>query len=454
MSKKKKIIIAVIIAILAIAIIVGIVVAVKMNGKSAAAASGVYAQKVSDVMYSSGTVDKYSGVVEAADSLDIKTDAEKTVKDILVEEGDEVQVGTPLFTYDTDELSAKRDSAALELEGLNNTLSGYDAQITQLTNEKKSASKDQQLDYTLQIQQVQTQQKQTQYDIASKQAEIAKYDESINNATVTSTMVGMVKKINENQSTDQSDSAFMTIISTGDYRVKGTIDEQSYYYSGLSEGMSVIVRSRVDDTKTWMGTISKVDTENPQKDNSSSYVSSDDSSTETASKYNFYIQLASSEDMLLGQHVFIEPDYGQSEVKEGIWIDESYIVQDDGDAYVWVMNSKNKLEKRTVELGDYDADLAMYQIKSGLSEDDYIVWASDDLYEGEAAQTWEEYLENGGGDEMIDDGIYDTSVDDEMLYDTEFGSFDDEGMTDDGTVDDGSMDDGAVDDGSAEAEVQ
>lgn len=453
MSKKKKIIIAVIIAILAIAIIVGIVVAVKMNGKSAAAASGVYAQKVSDVMYSSGTVDKYSGVVEAADSLDIKTDAEKTVKDILVAEGDEVQVGTPLFTYDTDELSAKRDSAALELEGLNNTLSGYDAQITQLTNEKKSASKDQQLDYTLQIQQVQTQQKQTQYDIASKQAEIAKYDESINNATVTSTMVGMVKKINENQSADQSDSAFMTIISTGDYRVKGTIDEQSYYYSGLSEGMSVIVRSRVDDTKTWMGTISKVDTENPQKDNNNGYYS-DDSSTETASKYNFYIQLASSEDMLLGQHVFIEPDYGQSEVKEGIWIDESYIVQDDGDAYVWVMNSKNKLEKRTVELGDYDADLAMYEIKSGLSEDDYIVWASDDLYEGEAAQTWEEYLENGGGDEMMDDGIYDTSVDDEMLYDTEFGSFDDEGMTDDGTVDDGSMDDGAVDDGSAEAEVQ
>lgn len=454
MSKKKKIIIAVIIAILAIAIIVGIVVAVKMNGKSAAAASGVYAQKVSDVMYSGRTVDKYSGAVEAADSLDIKTDADKTVKDILVAEGDEVQVGTPLFTYDTDELSAKRDSAALELEGLNNTLSGYDAQITQLTNEKKSASKDQQLDYTLQIQQVQTQQKQTQYDIASKQAEIAKYDESINNATVTSTMVGMVKKINENQSADQSDSAFMTIISTGDYRVKGTIDEQSYYYSGLSEGMSVIVRSRVDDTKTWMGTISKVDTENPQKDNSSSYVSSDDSSTETASKYNFYIQLASSEDMLLGQHVFIEPDYGQSEVKEGIWIDESYIVQDDGDAYVWGMNSKNKLEKRTVELGDYDADLAMYQIKSGLSEDDYIVWASDDLYEGEAAQTWEEYLENGGGDEMIDDGTYDTSVDDEMLYDTEGGSFDDESMTDDGMVDDGSMDDGAVDDGSAEAEVQ
>ena len=40
----------------------------------------------------------------------------------------------------------------------------------------------------------QTQQKQTQYDIATKKAEIEKYDESIKNATVNSTMIGVVKK--------------------------------------------------------------------------------------------------------------------------------------------------------------------------------------------------------------------------------------------------------------------
>ena len=52
-------------------------------------------------------------------------------------------------------------------------------------------------------------------------------------------MAGLVKKINnDNSSVDdagQSD-AFMTIISTGDYRVKGKIDEQTYYNSGLAEG--------------------------------------------------------------------------------------------------------------------------------------------------------------------------------------------------------------------------
>jgi HlyD family secretion protein len=234
MSKKKKIIISVIAAVLIIAVIVSAVVIAMTKGKNAAKASGVYANKVADVMYQAGSTDKYSGVVEAAD---IKADSEKTVKDILVSEGDEVQVGTPLFTYDTKELAAKKESATLELESLNNTLSGYDAQIEQLTKEKKEAPKDQQLDYTLQIQQAQT-----QHDIATKKAEIEKYDESIKNATVNSTMIGVVKKINENQSADTADTAFMTIVATGDYRVKGTIDEQSFLNSGLAEGQAVIVR--------------------------------------------------------------------------------------------------------------------------------------------------------------------------------------------------------------------
>ena len=294
MSKKKKIIISVIAAVLIIAVIVSAVVIAMTKGKNAAKASGVYANKVADVMYQAGSTDKYSGVVEAADTMDIKADSEKKVKDILVSEGDEVQVGTPLFTYDTKDLAAKKESATLELESLNNTLSGYDAQIEQLTKEKKEAPKDQQLDYTLQIQQAQTQQKQTQYDIATKKAEIEKYDESIKNATVNSTMIGVVKKINENQSADTADTAFMTIVATGDYRVKGTIDEQSFLNSGLAEGQAVIVRSRVDESKTWQGTISKVDTENTQTDNSNSGMYDDGSSEQKASKYNFYVQLTIS----------------------------------------------------------------------------------------------------------------------------------------------------------------
>ena len=82
------------------------------------------------------------------------------------------------------------------------------------------------------------------------------------------------------------------------------------------------------------GTISKVDTENTQTDNSNSGMYDDGSSEQKASKYNFYVQLTGTGDMLLGQHVYVEPDFGQTQVKDGIWIDESYVVKDGDDAYV------------------------------------------------------------------------------------------------------------------------
>lgn len=115
MSKKKKIIISVIAAVLIIAVIVSAVVIAMTKGKNAAKASGVYANKVADVMYQAGSTDKYSGVVEAADTMDIKADSEKNVKDILVSEGDEVQVGTPLLPMIQRILLRKRKAPRLSL---------------------------------------------------------------------------------------------------------------------------------------------------------------------------------------------------------------------------------------------------------------------------------------------------------------------------------------------------
>ena len=145
------------------------------------------------------------------------------------------------------------------------------------------------------------------------------------------------------------------------------------------------MRSRVDENVTWKGTITAIDTETTADNNSNgsvSYMDGSDSSSEGATKYPFYVTLDSTDGLILGQHVFIEPDYGQTEVKEGIWLDESYIVQDDGDPYVWAANDRNKLEKRKVELGEYDDTLFKYEIVSGLTEEDYITWPMTGLYEG------------------------------------------------------------------------
>ena len=67
----------------------------------------------------------------------------------------------------------------------------------------------------------------------------------------------------------------------------------------------------------------------------------------------------------------------------------------------------------------------------------------------EPAQTWEEYVENGGGEDSVYDDMGTEALDDQMLEGTEGGP------VDDGTMDDGTMDEGAADaTGSGDAEVQ
>lgn len=50
--------------------------------------------------------------------------------------------------------------------------------------------------------------------------------------------------------------------------------------------------------------------------------------------------------------------------------------------YVWVAGSGNKLEKRDVVLGQYDENLAEYEIADGLTEKDRIAFPTEELKEG------------------------------------------------------------------------
>lgn len=385
MSRKK---IGVIVAagVIAVAAVIGgIWYFGKGNSGSGKSADKVFVQKVSEIdKWNTGVNSSYSGIVESQETWDVNKDTERQVKEVLVAVGDTVDVGTPLFTYDTKEAENQIAQTKLEIESISNDISNYNSQIDELQKEKKNAPEDQQFEYTTQIQTLQTNIKQSEYDQKSKQADIDKYQQTIDNAVVTSKIAGVIKSINED-GTDASGNttAFMTVLATGDYRIKGKIDEQNVSY--LTVGQEVIVRSRVDENVTWKGTITAIDTETTADNNSNgsvSYMDGSDSSSEGATKYPFYVTLDSTDGLILGQHVFIEPDYGQTEVKEGIWLDESYIVQDDGDPYVWTANDRNKLEKRKVELGEYDDTLFKYEIVSGLTEEDYITWPMTGLYEG------------------------------------------------------------------------
>lgn len=375
----------------------------------------VYVEKVSKIMNQyAGVSNRFNGTVESQDTYEVSVDSSRKIDKIEVEVGDLVEEGQVLVSYDTSEIKTQIAQANLEIESINYDIESYQKQIQVLQWESAGELSDEEwLDYVTQIQNIQNSIAQKEFDLESKQLEISKFQTQMGNSTVKSKVGGIVKEINEKGMDSNGNSApFMTILQEGDYRIKGSIDEQNIWT--LSEGQAVVVRSRVDAEKTWNGTISLIDTENPAQGNNNNYYMSSSDSTEMATKYPFYIELDSADGLILGQHVYIEMDQGQEEVKEGLWLYGSYIVQEDGGPYVWTANEKNRLEKRYVELGEYDADMDEYEILSGLELSDYITWPMPGLYEGVTTVTdamevdYSSPLYNQETDDMGGEMIYGT----------------------------------------------
>ena len=124
---------------------------------------------------------------------------------------------------------------------------------------------------------------------------------------------------------------------------------------------------------------------------------------ESSSKYSFYVDLESTEGLILGQHVTIEPDYGQGQQREGVWLNSSFVLGNEAGTafYVWAAKRDGaKLEKRSITLGKYDEALDMHEITSGLGMDEYVAWPSDDCKEGAATTTVVEEYEMDMGEEI------------------------------------------------------
>ena len=338
-----------------------------------------------------GSVNRFAGVVESQETWSAQQNSEKTVKEILVKAGDQVQVGTPLYTYDTEKFREDLAQAQIDLERISNEISGMSESLAELEAERARADESSRASYTFQIQEQELQLKQKQFDAQSKQMEIDRLNDNISNAAVTSQIDGVVKSVGEGNPSSGAPGgdAFITVMKTGAYRIKGTVNEQNM--SSLTEGTAVLIHSRTDENLCWKGTVSKIDRENPAPGNGNYAVSSEDSSNITASShYPFYVELESGDGLMLGQHVYLEPDVGQGQSREGIWLDEYMIDQTDPQQpFVWADNGNGRLEKRMVSLGDYDEGLMKYEIVSGLERTDAIAFPDPELEAGAKTEVME-----------------------------------------------------------------
>ena len=218
--------------------------------------TAVFVQSVSTLvgMGSIAPGDRFAGMVVSENVTEIKKDSEKTIKEVLVKEGDDVEEGQELFSYDTDQLQLTLDKQRLELEQLNATIENYNQQIKELEKERDRVGASEKLQYTVQIQTTQVDLKEAELNVKSKETEVKQSETILENATVVSPVKGRVQSINESGTDNYGNpAAYITIQQAGSYRIKGTLGELQR--GGIMEGTRIKITSRTDDTVTWTGTV-------------------------------------------------------------------------------------------------------------------------------------------------------------------------------------------------------
>ena len=376
---------AFIIVLIAVLIICVVFFAIKYFSSGNTGNRKVYVSSVSEITGYGylGLTNRYLGVVESQDILELKIDSDRELGEIFVNIGDDVTEGDKLYSLKTDDIVRQMRQVELDIEGMKNTIKSNKDEILLLEKEKSTVPAEHQIDYTLQIQSLWANISQTDYNIKTKQLEYDQLKKRLESSIITATLSGTVQTINEpkNDNSLSEASVFMVIVKGGDFRVKGTISELNIH--SISLGMPVILRSKIDEQRTWKGSIIEIDIGKPQSsEDDKFYFYGPESASSGASKYSFYTDISSTEGLMIGQHLTIEPDFGQGMRKEGLWLPSFFLIDTDSSPSVFADNGKGKLAKKPLELGEYDESLDSYEIISGITLEDYIAFPEPDLVEG------------------------------------------------------------------------
>ena len=353
--------------------------------------TAVFVQSVAELAGMGGIApdDRFAGIVVSENVAEVNRDSDKTIKELLVKAGDDVKKDQILFSYDTEQLQLTLDKQRLEQEQLEASIENYERQIADLEKQRKRVKESAQLQYTVQIQSLQVDLKEAELNLQAKEREVAKSEDVLDNADVKSPVDGRVQVINESGTDNQGrPAAYIAIQQSGAYRVKGTLGELQR--GGIMEGSRMRIMSRTDENLFWLGTVTLIDYENPTQENQNNmYYGMETDEMTTSSKYPFYIELESTEGLILGQHVYLKVEKEEGEVA-GIPLSMAFLCYDDeGNPYVWAEDSRGKLEKRMVTLGAPNEMMGTVSITDGLTETDYVAFPDGELCKEGAPATHE-----------------------------------------------------------------
>ncbi|EJR00603.1 efflux RND transporter periplasmic adaptor subunit [Bacillus cereus] len=379
-NKKKKWIIIGVIALIVIVAAVNIFV---MQGKKKGTANtdAVSFEKVTERKLNNTKL--ISGQVKPGNIESFYADPTKgKVKDIAVKEGQEVEKGTKLFSYDNEEINLQMKQADLDQKMADMRYDQGKKKIDSLKKEIKKAKdsgagKEVTDPMEEQVSELEMAQKTTDLEKEKGKLQKEELSKKQNELTIYSNFTGVVQKLDKDaaQSSAQAlggqGKAFLQVASKDPFQVQGTLTELQK--SQIQKDQTFTVTAKANNKKKWTGKITEV-SEFPT---SAEMAQAAGEGTQNMSQYTYKASLDSQDGLSPGYHVSLQVSL---ENKTMIAVPTKSIVEKGEDAFVYI-EEKGKLRKQNVKKGATDGDWT--EIVEGTTVGQKVVKnPSDNVYDG------------------------------------------------------------------------
>lgn len=381
-KKRKKIwivigIITLIVAMAAINIVV-------MQNKKAGKAAELQFANIEERTLSSTKL--VAGRVTPGGTETFYVDAAKgSVKDIFVNEGDDVVVGQKLFSYENPELDLQIKQAELQEKRTSLQYDQVKENIESLNKEIKKAKDEGAAAAVInplnsQLKELELQKKTTELEIEQNKLQKQQLETKRNELIVYSAMNGRVQTLDKDAAKTSSAAngqakVFVQLASKDPYRVEGTLSELQK--AQVQPEQIVTVTSKAVANKTWTGKIIEV-SDYPTTDAAAEAAGGQ--GTQTISYYPFKAVLDTQDGLSPGYHVSLEIQLSSNAM---IAAPRSSIVEEGEEKFLYFVKD-GKLQKQSV--------------KTGMSDGEWI-----EITEG--AEAGQQVLENPSESENVKDGM-------------------------------------------------
>ncbi|MGE7634471.1 efflux RND transporter periplasmic adaptor subunit [Bacillus paramycoides] len=381
-NKKKKWIIIGVIALIVIVAAVNIFV---MQGKKKGTATNdaVSFEKVTERKLNNTKL--ISGQVKPGNIESFYADPTKgKVKDIAVKEGQEVEKGTKLFSYDNEEINLQMKQAELDQKMADMRYDQGKKKIDSLKKEIKKAKdggagKEVTDPMDEQVSELEMQQKTTDLEKEKGKLQKEELSKKQQELTIYSNFAGIVQKLDKDAAQSSSQAlggqgkAFLQVASKDPFQVQGTLTELQK--SQIQKDQTFTVTAKANNKKKWTGKITEV-SEFPTSAEMAQSAGLGEA-TQNMSQYTYKASLDSQDGLSPGYHVSLQVNL---ENKTMIAVPSKSIVEKGEDAFVYI-EDKGKLRKQNVKKGSTDGDWT--EVVEGVTVGQKVVKnPSDNVYDG------------------------------------------------------------------------